>query len=63
MIIELKDETPGTDDGRMQEVADCALEQIKGLRYYSDLRGLIRMYGIATRQTDVFVAYGVIEKT
>lgn len=63
VIIELKDETPGTDDGRMLEVADCALEQIKGLRYYSDLRGLIRMYGIATRQTDVFVAYGVIEKT
>ena len=31
VIIELKDETPGTDDGRMQEVADCALEQIKGL--------------------------------
>jgi len=61
-IIELKDELPGTDDDRMQSIADDALRQIKTLRYYSDLKGLIQMYGIATRQTDVFVAYESIKK-
>lgn len=56
-IIELKDETPDTDDASMHKIADRALNQIRNLRYYSDLHGLVRMYGIATRQTDVFVSY------
>ena len=62
VIIELKDENPGTSDEKMAETADDALEQIKKLRYYSDLHGLIRMYGIATRQTDVFVSYRHIDR-
>ena len=61
VIIELKDENPDTSDEKMAETADDALEQIKKLRYYSDLHGLIRMYGIATRQTDVFVSYRSID--
>lgn len=48
VIIELKDEAAGTDDVRMQKVADEALKQIKDLRYYSDIRGQVRMYGIST---------------
>lgn len=62
VIIELKDEDPDTDDDRMTKVADSALEQIERLRYYSDLHGLIRMYGVATRQTDVFVSYRSIKR-
>ncbi len=61
-IIELKDETPDTDDSRMQDIAEKALQQIGKLRYYSDLRGRIQLYGISTRQTDVFVAYDSIMK-
>lgn len=61
-IIELKDELPKTKDSTMHKVANGALEQIKNLRYYSDLHGFVRMYGIATRQTDVFISYGEIEK-
>lgn len=56
-IIELKDDDPKVGDDAMQNEADRALNQIKELRYFSDLRGLVRMYGIATRQTDVFVSY------
>ena len=62
MIIELKDEDPDTNDEKMTETADNALEQIQKLRYYSDLHGLIRMYGIATRQTDVFISYRPINR-
>lgn len=62
VIIELKDELPGTKDDGMRRSADGALEQIGKLRYYTDLHGLVRMYGIATRQTDVFVSYGEADK-
>lgn len=61
-ILELKDEIPKTSDDTMRKTADEALKQILDLRYYTDLHGLIRMYGIATRQTDVFISYGEVEK-
>ena len=41
----------------MRAVADNAIEQIFKLRYFADLRGEIRIYGIATHQTDAFVSY------
>ena len=56
-VIELKDEDVDVSDERMQNVAEEALKQIKNLRYYADLHGEIHTYGIATRQTDVFIAY------
>lgn len=56
-IIELKDEVAKTKDERMRMISDKALEQIKNHRYFVNLHGLIRMYGIATRQTDVFISY------
>lgn len=56
-IIELKDEDKSVDDATMQNVADGALKQIWKLRYFADLHGEIHLYGIATRQTDVFVSY------
>ena len=46
-----------TGDETMRTVADNAMEQIFKLRYFADLRGEIRLYGIATRQTDAFVSY------
>ena len=56
-VIELKDEDADVSDEKMQNVAEEALEQIGALRYYADLHGEIHTYGIATRQTDVFIAY------
>ena len=56
-MIELKDEDADVSDEKMQNVAEEALEQIEALRYYADLHGEIHTYGIATRQTDVFIAY------
>ena len=41
----------------MRAVADNAIEQIFKLRYFADLREEIRIYGIATRQTNAFVSY------
>lgn len=61
-IIELKDGDPKTDDDAMRVIAEKALNQIRKLRYYSDLQGLVRMYGIATRQTDVFVSFNELTK-
>ena len=56
-VLELKDEDKDVSDETMQNVADEALDQINSLRYYADLHGNIHLYGITTRQTDVFVSY------
>ena len=56
-VIELKNAAPGTDDGSMDAISRNALEQIVNRRYFSDLSGDIHLYGIATRQNDVFVSY------
>ena len=56
-VIELKNAAPGTDDGSMDAISRNALEQIVNRRYFSDLSGDIHLYGIATRQNDVFISY------
>ncbi len=56
-VIELKNAAPGTDDGSMDDISRNALEQIVNRRYFSDLSGDIHLYGIATRQNDVFISY------
>ncbi|MBQ8643449.1 MAG: AAA family ATPase [Candidatus Methanomethylophilaceae archaeon] len=56
-VIELKNAAPGTDDGSMDAISRNALEQIVNRRYFSDLSGDIHLYGIATRQNDVFTSY------
>ena len=56
-VIELKNAAPGTDDGFMDAISRNALEQIVNRRYFSDLSGDIHLYGIATRQNDVFTSY------
>ncbi len=56
-VLELKDEPRNTDDGTMVEVSKAALRQIFDLRYFADLHGELHLYGIATRQSDVFVTH------
>lgn len=56
-ILELKDEPGNTGDERMVKVSEGALNQIFDLRYFADLHGELHLYGIATRQKDVFVTY------
>ena len=51
-VIELKNAAPGMD-----AISRNALEQIVNCRYFSDLSGDIHLYGIATRQNDVFTSY------
>ena len=51
-VIELKNAAPGMD-----AISRNVLEQIVNRRYFSDLSGDIHLYGIATRQNDVFISY------
>ena len=61
-VIELKDEDKNSDDKRMRDIADSAIDQIFKLRYFADLHGDIQLYGMATRQTDAFVSYRKIRR-
>ena len=56
-VIELKNAAPRMDDRSMDAISRNALEQIVNRRYFSDLSGDIHLYGIATRQNDVFISY------
>jgi len=61
-VIELKDELPDTDDDSMQSSADTAIEHIYQQRYFADLHGKLESYGIATRQTDVFISHRTLDR-
>ena len=61
-VLELKDGTPDTDDSTMQAMADGAIEQIHRQRYFADLHGRVELYGIAIRQTDVFISHRSIDR-
>ena len=61
-VIELKDEDKNSDNKRMRDVADSAIDQIFKLRYFADLHGDIQLYGMATRQTDAFMSYRKIRR-
>ena len=56
-VLELKFKKPGTEDGAMHAEAVEAMGQILDRRYFADLLGEVLLYGIAFRQTDVFVSH------
>ena len=55
-VLELKFKKPGTKDEAMRAEASGAIFQIRDRRYFADLFGEVILYGLAFRQTDVFVS-------
>ena len=56
-VLELKFKKPGTEDGAMHMDAVEAMGQILDRRCFADLLGEVLLYGIAFRQTDVYVSH------
>ena len=61
-VLELKRAGKRSSDRAMEEMAEKAVAQIKEKRYFADLRGDVLLYGVAFRQTDVFVRFERMEK-
>ena len=61
-VLELKRTGKRSSDKTMEEMAEKAVSQIKEKRYFAGLRGDILLYGVAFRQTDVFVRFERMEK-
>ena len=59
-VVEMKFVRPGESDDAMRRAADEAMSQISGRRYFADLTGEVRLYGISVRQTDVSVSYRTV---
>ena len=61
-VLELKRTGKRSSDKTMEEMAEKAVAQIKEKRYFAGLRGEVLLYGVAFRQTDVFVRFERINR-